>query len=117
MMAIARIGTYRLPNRLLSSAKIVKAERKRELVPSFPRRFPSSGKMAQAEGKDKFIRLCLGEACLNESIRFRKGMKNLGLYVPVFCGSLADFIGSAARTDQNGSSRPKPNQQLPSLGL
>jgi len=79
--------------------------------------FPSSGKMAQAEGKDKFIRLCLGEACLNESIRFRKGMKNLGLYVPVFCGSLADFIGSAARTDQNGSSRPKPNQQLPSLGL
>ncbi len=73
--------------------------------------------MAQAEGKDKFIRLCLGEACLNESIRFRKGMKNLGLYVPVFCGLLADFIGSAARTDQNGSSRPKPNQQLPSLGL
>lgn len=51
------------------------------------------------------------------SIHFRKGMKNLGLYVPVFCGSLADFIGSAAWTDQNGSSRPKPNQQLPSLGL
>ena len=89
-----RTCSRKLPNRLLSSAKIVKAE-----------------------GKDKFIRLCLGEACLNESIRFRKGMKNLGLYVPVFCGSLADFIGSAARTDQNGSSRPKPNQQLPSLGL
>ena len=27
------------------------------------------------------------------------------------------YTSSAARTDQNGSSRPKPNQQLPSLGL
>ena len=33
-----RACTQRLPNRLPSSAKIVKADRKRALVPSFPRR-------------------------------------------------------------------------------
>jgi hypothetical protein len=41
-----------LPNRLLSSAKIVKAERKRELVHSFPRR--NLRKIVQGTGKLKY---------------------------------------------------------------